>query len=77
MYRNLGDSYVLEFSSVQWVQCGYSLPYDVAKYSEEDYEDEDEEPLKKRPEDPEFKALLADFGLDGAWSCEDAPPKVW
>jgi len=71
------------------VRCGYSPPYDVAKYSEEDYEgeeyedeeedyeEEDEEPLKKGPEDPELKALLADFGLDGAWSCEDAPPKVW
>ena len=86
-YRNLGDSFLLEFSSVQWVQCGYSPPYDVAKYSEEDYEDEEyededyeeeyEEPLKERPEDPELKALLADFGLDGAWNCEDAPPKVW
>jgi hypothetical protein len=88
LYRNLGDSFLLEFSSVQWVQCGYSPPYDVAKYSEEDYEDEeyedeeedyeeDEEPLEKKPEDPELKALLADFGLDGAWNCEDAPPKVW
>jgi hypothetical protein len=88
MYRNLGDSYVLEFSSVQWVQCGYSPPYDVAKYSEDDYEDdyeddaedyeeEDEEPLRERPVDPELEALLADFGLDGAWNCEDAPPKVW
>jgi hypothetical protein len=84
MYRNLGDSYVLEFSSVQWVQCGYSPPYDVAKYSEEDYEDEEEdfeddyeEPLTEQEKDPELEALLADFGLDGAWNCEDAPPKVW
>jgi hypothetical protein len=88
MYRNLGDSYLLEFSSVQWVQCGYSPPYDVAKYSEEDFEEdfeedeedfeeEDEEVLEERPPDPELEALLADFGLDGAWNCEDAPPKIW
>ncbi len=25
----------------------------------------------------EREALLKDFGLDGAWNCEDAPPKVW
>jgi hypothetical protein len=82
LYRNLGDSYVLEFSSVQWVQCGYSPPYDVAQYTEEDLEDdfedeEYEEVLEKRPVDPELEALLADYGLDGAWNCEDAPPKLW
>ena len=76
-YTNLGDSYLLEFSSVMWVQCGYSPPYDVANYSEEDLEEDDEEPLEDRPEDPELKALLADHGLDGAWNCEDAPPKLW
>lgn len=93
MYRNLGDSYLLEFSSVEWVQCGYSPPYDVASYSEEDYEDEleateydlpegfgggdDEEAPESKEPDPELEALLADFGLDGAWNCEDAPPKLW
>ena len=76
-YTNLGDSYLLEFSSVMWVQCGYSPPYDVAKYDEEDFEEEDEEELEERPEDPELKALLADHGLEGAWNCEDAPPKLW
>jgi hypothetical protein len=83
-YRNLGDSFLLEFSSVQWVQCGYSPPYDVAKYSEEDFEEDEEdfeedgeEAPEERPPDPELEALLADFGLDGAWNCEDAPPKIW
>jgi hypothetical protein len=76
-YTNLGDSYVLEFSSVQWVQCGYSPPYDVAKYTEEDLDEDDEEALEERLEDPELKALLADHGLEGAWNCEDAPPKLW
>ena len=66
-----GDSYLLEFSSMQWVQCGYGPPYDVAKCSEEGYE-----PLEVKPPDPELEALLKDFGLDGAWNCEDAPPKV-
>lgn len=76
-YTNLGDSYLLEFSSVTWVQCGYSPPYDVAKYSEEDFEDEDEEDFEERPQDPELTALLADHGLEGAWNCQDAPPKLW
>jgi hypothetical protein len=93
MYRDLGDSYLLEFSSVQWVQCGYSPPYDVAKYSDEDLEDDlegeveyelpagfgggPEELPEEREQDQELEALLADHGLDGAWNCEDAPPKLW
>ena len=80
-YTNLGDSYLLEFSSVQWVQCGYSPPYDFAKYSDEDLdedlEEDEEEGLEDQPEDPELKALLADHGLEGAWNCQDAPPKLW
>ncbi len=84
-YRNLGDSYLLEFSSVQWVQCGYSPPFDIAKYHEEDYEDDeeeyddeyDDEELEEVRMDPELEALLEDHGLDGAWNCEDAPPKLW
>ena len=76
-YTNLGDSYLLEFSSVTWVQCGYSPPYDVAKYDEEDFEEDDEEDFEEPPQDPELQALLADHGLEGAWNCEDAPPKLW
>jgi hypothetical protein len=79
-YRNLGDSFLLEFSSVQWVQCGYSPPFNIAEYSEEDFEDgddEDDEELEEVRVDPELEALLAEHGLDGAWNCEDAPPKLW
>ncbi|MFQ5699137.1 MAG: hypothetical protein ACE5IL_12730 [Myxococcota bacterium] len=93
LYRNLGDSYLLEFNSVEWVQCGYSPPYDVAEYSDEDSEDEagapeydlpegfgggdDEGSEQAKPMDPDLKAVLADFGLEGAWNCENAPPKLW
>lgn len=111
-YTNLGDSYVLEFSSVQWVQCGYSPPYDVARYSDEDvdvYDEDLENDAFHNPfdddfddegdsedgsggdfddestagvsggtgGDPQLQALLADFGLEGAWNCQDAPPKLW
>ncbi|MCP4004500.1 MAG: hypothetical protein GY725_09925 [bacterium] len=88
MYRNLGDSYLLEFSSVQWVQCGYSPPFDVAKYDEEDFADEGEDDAddyddyddyeeEAAPVDPELLIVLADAGLEGSWNCEDAPPKLW
>ena len=40
-------------------------------------EDEDEEDLEQRPQNPELTALLADHGLEGAWNCQDAPPKLW
>ena len=82
-YTNLGDSYLLEFSSVQWVQCGYSPPYDFAAYSDEDFEEEEDEeeddyePLSQQVVDPELEALLADHGLEGAWNCADAPPRLW
>lgn len=43
-YSNYGDSYSLEFASVQWVQCAYSPPYEFAAYgeTEEDYWEDDE-----------------------------------
>lgn len=41
-YSNFGDSYALEFASVQWVQCAYSPPYEFAAYDDEDEEDEAE-----------------------------------
>ena len=72
-----GDSFLLEFNSVTWVQCGYSPPYDVAKYDDEDLEEDDGEDFEEQPQDPELQALLADHGLEGAWNCQDAPPKLW
>ena len=42
-YSNFGDSYALEFASVQWVQCAYSPPYEFAAYDDdEEYDEEDD-----------------------------------
>ncbi len=89
-YSNFGDSYALEFASVQWVQCGYSPPFEYASYEEDEElyeeEDEDREPWEAEadvaaappPEvDPLLAATLAEHGLDGAWNCATTPPKLW
>ena len=49
-YSNFGDSYALEFASVQWVQCAYSPPYVFATY-DEDEESEDEDAVAEGWED--------------------------
>jgi hypothetical protein len=41
-YRNLGPSYVLEFSSTAWVMCSYNPPWVL---------DEDEDPEDFDPDD--------------------------
>lgn len=71
-YSNFGDSYALEFASVEWVQCAYSPPYEFAEYDEEDDWDRDEAPADGEeldawerydvgaaaaPEEPEDEAL--------------------
>ena len=38
-YRNLGPSYVLEFSSTAWVMCSYNPPWELDEDEEEDPED--------------------------------------
>lgn len=40
-YRNLGPSYVLEFSSTAWVMCSYNPPWELEEDEEEDPEDMD------------------------------------
>jgi hypothetical protein len=42
-YSNFGDSYALEFASVQWVQCAYSPPYEFASYDDDEEEEEEED----------------------------------
>ena len=86
------EDYSLEFSSVQWVQCAYSPPYEFAAY---DPEEEEEEDLSDEEEDWEqwdrstdvaaaptedqlaSQALLREAGLAGSWSCATEPPKLW
>jgi hypothetical protein len=62
-YTNLGDSFLLEFASVLWVQCAYSPPY-----VEEADEDEPED-VAAGGED--------DRMLEASWSCERKPPRLW
>jgi hypothetical protein len=64
-YTNLGDSFLLEFASVLWVQCAYSPPY-----VEEAEEDE--------PVDVAVAASGEDDRmLEASWSCERKPPRLW
>ncbi len=78
VYSNFGDSYALEFASVQWVQCAYSPPY-AADDDEEEFAGEERgagpenvgaggPPLGIEPDQPT---------LEGSWSCESAPPVLW
>ena len=60
-YSGFGDSYLLEFSSVQWVQCGYSPPYT----------DPDD------PNAAGLAVGARDNALEGSWSCAEQPPPLW
>jgi len=42
-YSNYGDSYMLEFASVLWVQCQYSPPYQFAAPDAEELAEEEAE----------------------------------
>jgi hypothetical protein len=85
-YSSFGDSYALEFASVQWVQCAYSPPYEFAAYDDEededeaDYEGEEDVDVAARVEtedEREANARLRDAGLEGSWNCPREPPKIW
>ena len=87
-YSSYGDSYSLEFSSVLWVQCTYSPPYEFASSDPNDAEELPDVPTKgdtpdvsaaKEPseDDVALKATLAQHGLNGSWSCPKEPPKLW
>lgn len=62
-YTDLGDSFLLEFASVLWVQCAYSPPY-----VEDDDEDEPADVATGSEEDRM---------LEASWSCERKPPRLW
>ena len=82
-YAGFGDSYLLEFASVQWVQCAYSPPY---VYDEHDLEVEAESPeVAARSAEVAAGGKLAaagdaeqsGVGLAGSWSCASEPPALW
>jgi len=76
VYSNFGDSYALEFASVQWVQCVYSPPY-----TDDNGGPEAEEGWGE-PGDVAGGPPLLDGDPDreqlgGSWSCESTPPLLW
>jgi hypothetical protein len=60
-YQSLGSSYVLEFTSTEWVQCAYNPPWADEDEYMEDAEDEDE----------------YDDEEGDAWSCPNQRPELW
>ena len=91
-YSSFGDSYALEFASVQWVQCAYSPPYEFAAYDEDEEEDAEDDTADAEgsgeegvdvaapaPSDDERAATarLREAGLEGSWNCPKEPPKIW
>jgi hypothetical protein len=87
-YSNYGDSYMLEFASVLWVQCQYSPPYEFAAADPSEKEELPDVPTKgdtpdvaagsePSEDDAALKATLAQHGLSGSWSCPKEPPKLW
>ena len=60
-YSGFGDSSLREFSSVQWVQCGYSPQYT----------DPDD------PNAAGLAVGARDNALEGSWSCAEQPPPLW
>jgi hypothetical protein len=69
-YIDLGDSFLLEFSSVMWVQCHYSPAF------REEMEAEEEVAKSGEPSDV-AAGPDADEELEAVWSCERQPPRLW
>jgi hypothetical protein len=68
LYTYLGDSFLLEFPSVIWVQCAYS-----PAYRDESVEDEGEGEAADEGSVPD----ASDEMLTAAWSCASKPPRLW
>jgi len=62
VFSSFGETYVLEFASVQWVQCAYT-----PRFSDE----EDSASTEEEAEDE------ADGAQEGGWSCDTTPPRLY
>jgi hypothetical protein len=67
MYTVLGDSFLLEFPHVLWVQCAYSPAYAEEEATDEETADAAESNAAADDEEP----------LPATWSCESKPPRLW
>ena len=65
-YRGLGNSYVLEFVSTEWIQCAYNPPYLDEFGNEYEYEDEYDEEYKDE-----------EGGGGDIWTCSSSRPALW
>jgi hypothetical protein len=66
VYTVLGDSFLLEFPHVLWVQCAYS-----PAYAEEEADEEEDADAADVSADDDAERLPA------TWSCESKPPRLW
>lgn len=65
-YRSLGNSYVLEFVSTEWIQCAYNPPY-LDEFGNE-YVDEEEYEEEYEGEEG---------GGGDIWTCPSSRPALW
>ncbi|MFQ5513807.1 MAG: hypothetical protein ACE5FG_05160 [Myxococcota bacterium] len=78
LYTSFGDSYALEFASVQWVQCTYTPP--VVYDDDEEYA-LDEPGWETTPDVAagsvdDAEGLAGDWP-EGSWTCEKTPPRLF
>jgi hypothetical protein len=72
VYTLLGDSFLLEFPSVLWVQCAYSPPFRETTGASGDVAASGEAATgASGPATSEREVLEA------AWTCESKPPRLW
>ena len=90
-YASLGDSYALEFASVQFVECQYSSPVPTTANGNATaagpLSASPSNPPSESPSNPEWQAStedereaqarLRELGLGGSWSCKRCPTKLW
>jgi hypothetical protein len=78
-YASLGDSYALEFASVQFVECQYSSPVrpENGSANGKAAAGSDPEWRAANADEREAQARLRDLGLGGSWSCKRCPTKLW
>jgi hypothetical protein len=72
VYTFLGDSFLLEFPSVLWVQCAYS-----PSYRETIDAGDDVAASAEAATSVSGSAASEQQVLEAAWTCESKPPRLW
>jgi hypothetical protein len=71
IYTYLGDSFLLEFPGIVWVQCAYSPAY------VEDTQERQDKTAAVSAAPPGAEVPAEETGLGAAWSCTSKPPRLW